>query len=636
VLAAIWGFAAFLSTPGYPANDGRITGYKEILAQAQAEGTAEVWVELEVRTRSVSARRGSDEYRRTLRDQQNRVLSSVGIAHRTAAGQKTPFYLYENTPLMILRGTLAQIQRLARHPAVKAVQFLDPTPMRIEALERNTRRLPKAAREGLSSIQVIGAHRAHKEKAKGQGQVVVVVDTGFDVNHPYFKHENSQGYVVHDTILHELCISNVTGVSYVKGLCKGGTWVEQGMREGIGAAGDSCDLEARPDACEHGTRAAGIIAGFAGGKHTSVAPLARLVLIKAGVLAWNKKEGFFVGFLEADLVKASDVLYRYIQVMPPKYGYYWTKFCAPPPRERPGDRCGALAAVNLSIGMEAQSCPDRQQWLFTGHPHVRVVAAAGNDGYFYDPPKHGFLTDWPACIPEIIAVASSSWPFPGSEFHSNVGDVFAPGGVVSTTDVYGNYIDDWSGTSAAAPHVAGAFAVLDSSYQLRPGAARIGERYGLSGGRGIDHPDYTFPPIPEITLLNAIGRIFEKPWTFAQYRHLPGTYSSEPLFYCYDLCEPTLSCAGSANVIPLYATSKRVPMEVTKKPRWISIERWVGEAPFGHQYHDPLYLDLSAEAVPPRTSIDRARIGFRNLLTGQTHDFTFEYKFYPADPPCDR
>ena len=381
------------------------------------------------------AARDSRAYRDRVKTLQHRVLRSVGV---TAELSSTPadarYYLYERIPLLLFRGTSAQLQALARNPDVSRIRLFDPTPMSID--EPGVPFVPKSGEApGPTAVQVIGADQAHLLGAKGAGEVVVVIDTGFAAGHPYFKHY-SNGKLVHDTILHEICISNILGRAKFEGICTGPKLVEparskrdkSGYFEGRGAASHSCRPPTRlpapalPVQCDHGTHVAGIIAGYAKGAHVSAAPQARLFLIKTGVLNKAKDR---IEILEEDLLKIYDIIKRYYNREIDRHGERgYLEICAPE-AERPGKRCGFFTAINLSIGAPPGNCGKRAGNLFYEERNfyrVYVAAAAGNDG-LYDKG----LTSWPACSYGMPSVGATHLDAPEAFGGNNYARVFAPG-----------------------------------------------------------------------------------------------------------------------------------------------------------------------------------------------------------------
>lgn len=143
--------------------------------------------------------------------------------------------------------------------------------------------------------------------------------------------------------------------------------------------------------------------------------------------------------------------------------------------------------LNLSLGSSASSKLEAEVVRYAQNKGCLVIAAAGNDSM-------NVALNWPASYEDVISVGSVDAREERSYF-SNYGetlDVAAPGSDIISSipksiamqesaqggTVYGNdrdgYYTSWSGTSMAAPHVAGAAALYKA---VNPGVtgADIGE-----------------------------------------------------------------------------------------------------------------------------------------------------------------
>ncbi len=166
---------------------------------------------------------------------------------------------------------------------------------------------------------------------------------------------------------------------------------------------------------EHGTHVSGIIAGNgAGGKGLlGVAPRAALVAVKV---------------LDADGAgRLSDIV----------KGVAWAT-------------SAGVDVINLSLGGPGESAALKSAVDRALRAGVVVVAAAGNSG-----PKSDTVV-FPASYPGVIAVAASDRQDEAASFSSRGGAVafIAPGVDIASTVPGGGY-KSLSGTSMAAPHVAG-------------------------------------------------------------------------------------------------------------------------------------------------------------------------------------
>ncbi|GIH99867.1 hypothetical protein Pta02_18760 [Planobispora takensis] len=285
------------------------------------------------------------------------------------------------------------------------------------------------------SVSLIGGDRTREAGMTGAGSVVAVLDTGVAVNHPFLR----------GRVVAEACFSPSDPDYSASSLCPGGA----DQQEGAGAA----DAESGPCAdaaldCDHGTHVAGIVAGdgqnLAGAPPAGVAPAAELVAIQ--VFSKFESEDFcgpgaapcVLSFTSAQLAGLDKVLQLKESGTP-------------------------VVAANLSLGGGRYTAPcdddPRKQaiddLLAAG---VATVVAAGNDGF-------GDAVNAPACVSSAVTVGSTTVQDEVSGF-SNRGpllDVFAPGTAIVSSMPGGGWAP-MSGTSMAAPHVTGAFAVLRQAF----------------------------------------------------------------------------------------------------------------------------------------------------------------------------
>ena len=251
---------------------------------------------------------------------------------------------------------------------------------------------------------MVGASKAHRGGYTGKGTFVAVVDTGIDVNHPF----------IAGRPVYEACFSN---------RCPNGR---------LGMVGSGAARPVDP----HGTHVAGIALGRAD-EMSGVAPEAGLIAVNV----FSRVNGR-VGASSSTVLAALDWLIRVARTG----------------RVR-------IASVNMSLGSanhHARPCRDRIYELavrLLAREGVVIVAASGNEGQ-----ARGI--SHPACVRGIVSVGAIDKDAEVAEFSNSapILDMLAPGvDILSAVPRSRNDeapFKKFPGTSMAAPHVAGAFAVL--------------------------------------------------------------------------------------------------------------------------------------------------------------------------------
>ncbi len=273
------------------------------------------------------------------------------------------------------------------------------------------------------SVPLIGAPAAWASGYAGAGQAVAILDTGVDKTHPFLTGK----------VVAEACYS--TNSSQTASVCPGG--VSQSTASGSGV---NCSVAG----CEHGTH----VAGIAAGKSATVSGVAR----DANIVAIQVFSRIIGCSSSVDCTGAfdSDILLGLQQVQ---------------------QLSGSIniAAVNLSLGSGGfgANCDSSSPSFKAAIDNLRsvgiaTVAASGNGG------SNGGV-GFPACISSAISVGStgdgsnSSTVDAVSSFSDSASflNLLAPGEWISSS-VPGGGFSNFRGTSQAAPHVAGAWAVLKS------------------------------------------------------------------------------------------------------------------------------------------------------------------------------
>lgn len=276
---------------------------------------------------------------------------------------------------------------------------------------------------------------------KGAGQVVAVLDTGVATGH---------NFLVGKTVSEACFSTNGTGIS---SLCPSGVTSST-------AVGSAAPCNIPGQACWHGTHVAGISVGKANGTTTfnGVAPEAKVLPIQV----FSNNGGGLGAF-------SSDIIAGLAHVKAKKIAGV------------------NIASANLSLGGGSYTSGCGGSAIDTVITQLRAlnvatVIASGNNGF-------SNAVAWPACVPNATTVGSSTKTNTLSPFSNSSPqiDVLAPGSAInSATSTSPSSYSIASGTSMAAPHVAGAYALLRARFQCMPHSML--ENALNSTGVSITHP----------------------------------------------------------------------------------------------------------------------------------------------------
>jgi subtilisin family serine protease len=275
----------------------------------------------------------------------------------------------------------------------------------------------------LQSLPLVGINAVRAQGLDGRGVTVAVLDTGIDVNHADFA-----GRVV----AQQCFCDNGDG----SGCCPSGVTKQSGN----GAAADDHG---------HGTHVAGIIAGGGAAAPAGVAPAAQLVAVKV-MDAQNRFRSFTQIYQALEWIALHRPDVRVINMSLGSHGTYATRDCS-------------MAAMAHGLADVIATLRARG---------VLIAASSGNQGSLTG-------VTLPACMADVLGVGATYdssgdftafCPAPGAHADqvtcftnsTDAIDLVAPGSPISASRRGGGSIG-YSGTSMAAPHVAGALALMQQA-----------------------------------------------------------------------------------------------------------------------------------------------------------------------------
>jgi subtilisin len=386
----------------------------------------------------------SDELSATVaRDGHVRVVVELDVAFEPEGNLEGPGMRRQRAE--IARG-LAALRRELRGSAHRELRTFDTLPHVVltvdeDGLERLRRSghvagvaedevLEPSLRE---SSPIVQADRMWDDGFSGAGYAVAVLDTGVDTSHSFFG----------GRVVEEACYS--TNGADTTSLCPNGSSSQTGTGAGVHCTGPGCG---------HGTH----VAGIAGGRGASFSGVARGANLMSVQVFSRTTSGQLTAY-------ASDVAAGLERVY-----------------ERRSARNIVAANLSLGGGRHTSSCDGSVGWRPIRNAvenlrsvDVATIVATGNDGW------HDSVAA-PACLSQVVAVGSTTKTDQLSVFsnnHPTMVDLLAPGTAI-TSSRPGGLFGPGEGTSMAAPHVAGAWALLRefdptaSVSQIRAALAQTG------------------------------------------------------------------------------------------------------------------------------------------------------------------
>ncbi len=402
-------------------------------------------------------------------------LRTEGMPVASAAGSLTLTQAKARSPL-IARSQQSLLVRMSAHELspVRRFKFIPYVAMKVDeaALEALAADLEVVSLQQdrvvkpllAESVPLVGAPQAWAQGYDGARQAVAILDTGVDKDHPFLA----------SRVVSEACFSGGGGLA--ESFCPGGV----SEATGLGSAAPCASSD-----CFHGTAMAGVAAGR-GADFSGVAPRAPIIAIQV----------FSQGVGDRSESFTSDWVSGLERVLELSDGF-------------------DIAAANMSFGslvFDTENCDADAPAEKAAMDNLRAagiapIVSSGNDG-------SSTGISYPACISSAVSVGATAdgsneaAPDEVSEFSNSSPslDLLAPGQGI-TTSVPGGGFETYNGTSLAAPHVAGAWAVLKS----KAPQASVADLLSVLKATGIPIADSRNDLVkPRIQVDAALDRIVEE------------------------------------------------------------------------------------------------------------------------------
>lgn len=398
---------------------------RDVVDQVQQQGSARVIVGVTspfLPEGALSDGQAVTDQRRAIDRAQDALLNNLDRQHSQLITR------FDSIPYVVLTVDATGLQALQNDPTVSSIT--------LDQIEAPTMG---------ESNAVIGAPRTWNETGfTGNGQAVVVLDTGADLDHPAFAGK----------IVAEGCYNSISPANGATSLCPGGVTATT-----VSGSGDDCDPAI--SGCGHGTHVASTAVGNAPADNfQGVAPDASLIPINVFALFTDSPFTGVNTCSSSGKTSPCVLSFKSDQIRALEQVLAWHTNDSLPVD---------ITAVNMSLGGANPTsgiCDIFEPARTAAINNLRsvgivTISSAGNAGNTAN-------IGAPACISSVVSVGSTTDGSNGVlttdvvSFFSNssdILDVLAPGERIVAAYPNNTYAT-LQGTSMAAPHVAGAWAVL--------------------------------------------------------------------------------------------------------------------------------------------------------------------------------
>ncbi|MBF0457763.1 MAG: S8 family serine peptidase [Nitrospirae bacterium] len=385
-------------------------GYEKLASQADSKGSVRVIVKLDVSFRPMGSLSSveSDEQTRAISRAQEAVIGQLSQVNIIS------YYKYKYIPhiaMTVDRDALDTLISIAEVISVEEDKLSRPTQVNW-------------------NITKVGAPTAWSSGYDGTGYTVAILDTGVDKTHP----------ILTGKVVSEACYSSYYPASYASSICAGA---------GTDLTSSGCAMpyvgNCPSGKCDHGTHVAGIAAGQNTGQSSGVAKGANIIAIQVFSRFDDNSTNGCSGKTPCVLSYDSDQIKGLERVYALKSTY-------------------SIASINMSIGggKYTSNCDNENSSYKSAVDNLRsagiaTVISSGNDGY-----TNGIA--FPGCISSAVSVGATDSSDVVASYSNSASflSLLAPGSSILSSVPNGQYAT-WDGTSMAAPHVTGAWAVLKQS-----------------------------------------------------------------------------------------------------------------------------------------------------------------------------